>query len=244
MRPTVLDTPPEVEAIVCSLPARLRPERVEGWEGRFHLVLTGDAKPEWTVVIEDGTCTVREGLHGEPSCVLTMPAKTYVGVETGKKNPMVAFLKGRIKITNVGQMRRYDRAFYKLYDLPKAAASDASPPDEAGAASELWDASRLRESLGDDLDEQRVLLGEYLEQAEALVASIRRSEREGDDEARRRHAHTLKGSSAAVGAVQMVALMHAVEVGTLEDLAAVDQALVELRAELGRTLGLFVPQDG
>lgn len=129
-RPTVLDTPAEVEAIVRSLPARLRADRVEGWSGRFHLVLAGDDKPEWTVTIEESTCAVEQGLHGEPSCVLRMPAKTYVGVETGKKNPMVAFLKGRIKITNVGQMRRYDRAFYKLYELP----GDAAPaePDAAG----------------------------------------------------------------------------------------------------------------
>lgn len=132
-RPTVLDTPAEVEAIVRSLPARLRPERVEGWGGCFHLVLAGDDKPEWTVIIEGGACRVQEGLHGEPSCVLSMPAKTYVGVETGKKKPMVAFLKGHIKITNVGQMRRYDKAFYKLYELPKDAEAAASAP-EAGEA--------------------------------------------------------------------------------------------------------------
>lgn len=128
-RPTVLDTPAEVEAIVRSLPARLRPERVEDWQGRFHLVLTGDAKPEWTVTIANGRCEVVEGLHGEPSCVLTMPAKTYVGVETGKKNPMAAFLKGRVKFTNVGQLRRYDRAFYKLYDVPTAEAADGVEGD-------------------------------------------------------------------------------------------------------------------
>lgn len=134
-RPTVLDTPAEVEAIVRSLPARLRPEKVEGWGGTFHLVLAGDAKPEWTVTIEDGACRVEEGLHGEPACVLAMPAKTYVGVETGKKNPMVAFLKGRIKITNVGQMRRYDKAFWKLYDVPKEGDA-AVGPDDAAAPSE------------------------------------------------------------------------------------------------------------
>lgn len=133
-RPTVLDTPAEVEAIVRSLPARLRPERVEGWGGRFHLVLAGDDKPEWTVTIEDGACAVEEGLHGEPACVLSMPAKTYVAVETGKKNPMVAFLKGRIKITNVGQLRRYDRAFFKLYDVPKD--GEAAVEGEASAEAE------------------------------------------------------------------------------------------------------------
>lgn len=131
-RPTVHDTPAEVEAIVRSLPARLRLEKLEeGWSGIFHLVLAGDEKPEWTVTIEGGACRVEEGLHGEPSCVLSMPAKTYVDVETGKKNPMVAFLKGRIKISNVGQMRRYDKAFWKLYDVPKdgVASPEASEPD-------------------------------------------------------------------------------------------------------------------
>ncbi len=125
-RPTVLDTPADVESIVRSLPARLRPDRIEGWGGIFHLALRGADKPEWTVTIDDGACTVAEGLHGEPNCVLAMPAKTYVGVEMGKKNPMVAFLKGRIKITNMGQMRRYDKAFWKLYDTPKDAPEDAT----------------------------------------------------------------------------------------------------------------------
>lgn len=131
-RPTVHDTPAEVEAIVRSLPLRLRADKVEGYVGRFHLVLEGDDKPEWTVTIADGACQVEEGLHGEPSCVLAMPAKTYVGVETGAKNPMVAFLKGRIKITNVGQMRRYDKAFYKLYDVPKAAKEAAAAKASGG----------------------------------------------------------------------------------------------------------------
>lgn len=132
-RPTVHDTPAEVEAIVRSLPARLRPEKLDdGWGGRFHLVLAGDDKPEWTVTIEGHTCRVEEGLHGEPACVLSMPAKTYVDVETGKKNPMVAFLKGRIKISNVGQLRRYDRAFWKLYDVPKEEAASPEPSDPNG----------------------------------------------------------------------------------------------------------------
>jgi len=115
----VLDTPAEVEAIIRSLPGRLRLDRVEDWGGVFHFVLHNDEKPEWTIFIEDGTCRVQEGLLGDPACVVSMSAKTFIGIETGKKKPMIAFLKGRIRVTNVGQMRRYDRAFYKLFDLPE-----------------------------------------------------------------------------------------------------------------------------
>ncbi len=127
-RPTVLDTPAEMEAIFRSLPARLRPDKAEGWAGVFHFVLRGDEKPEWTVTVEDGVCRVDEGLHGEPSCTVSMPAKTFIGIETGKKNPMVAFLKGRIRVTNVGKMRRYDKAFFKLYDVPESESESEPEP--------------------------------------------------------------------------------------------------------------------
>jgi hypothetical protein len=124
------DTPAEVEAIFRSLPARLRPDRVEGYRGTFHFDIQGAAKPHWTVDIENQQCTVQEGLLGTPSCVVTMDEETFLKVETAQQRPIMAFVKGRIKITNVGQMRRYDRAFWHFHDVPKddeAAAADAEP---------------------------------------------------------------------------------------------------------------------
>lgn len=121
-RPTVHNTEAEVEAILRSLPGRLRPERLDGWGGIFHFVVVGADKPDWTVIVEDGTCRVDEGLHGEPACVVKMGEKTFLGIETGTKNPVFAFVKGKIRVTNVGAMRKYDRAFWKLYetkDLPE-----------------------------------------------------------------------------------------------------------------------------
>ena len=118
-RPTIENTPAEVEAIMRSLPARFRPDRAGDFAGSFHFDIEGAPKPQWTVIIEDGECRVEEGLVGEPACVVRMNEKTYVGIETGTKSPMIAFVKGRIKVTNVGHMRRYDRVFWKLYDVPK-----------------------------------------------------------------------------------------------------------------------------
>lgn len=123
------DTPAEVEAILRSLPARLRLDRVEGYRGTFHFDITTAAKPHWTVDIEDGACVVREGFFGTPTCVITMDEETFLKVETGRQNPIMAFVKGRIKVTNVGQMRRYDRAFYRFHDVPDAAEVDAGAGD-------------------------------------------------------------------------------------------------------------------
>lgn len=120
-RPTVDNTPQEVEAIFRSLPERLRPERTADWGGTFHFQIVGADKPDWTVIVETGVCRVQEGLEGDPACTVKMSEKTFLGIETGQKNPVFAFVKGKIKVTNVGQMRKYDRAFWKLYereDLP------------------------------------------------------------------------------------------------------------------------------
>ena len=117
-RPTIHNTPAETAAIFRSLPARFRPDRVAGWGGTFHFEIEGAQPGQWTVTIDGGEVEVIEGLSGEPSCVVRMNEKTWIGIETGKKSPMIAFVKGRIKVTNVGQMRKYDRAFFKLYDVP------------------------------------------------------------------------------------------------------------------------------
>jgi putative sterol carrier protein len=119
-RPTIENTPAEVEAILRSLPARFRPERAEGWGGVVHFAIPGAAKPSWTVVVADGKCRVAEGHEGEPDCVITLDEETFLAIETGQANPIAAFVAGKVKITSVGHMRRYDRAFYKLHDLSDA----------------------------------------------------------------------------------------------------------------------------
>lgn len=125
------DTPAEVPAIFHSLPARLRPERVEGFTGSYHFDIRGAAEPHWTVSIADGACVVTTGLVGDPVCTVTMDEETFLAIETNRQNPIFAFVKGRIKVTNVGHMRRYDRAFYRFYDVP---GDDEAPA--AGAPSE------------------------------------------------------------------------------------------------------------
>lgn len=112
------DTPHEVAAILRSLPQRFRPDRVKGWQGTFHWDVRGADQPTWTVRFSEAGCEVLEGHDGEPDCVITIGVKTFIGVETGQRNPVFAFAKGKIKVSNVGNMRRYDKAFFKFHDVP------------------------------------------------------------------------------------------------------------------------------
>jgi putative sterol carrier protein len=127
-RPTIADPPKDAEAIFRSLTARFRPERAD-FHGVFHFDIDGAAKPHWTITIDPGTCAVEEGLIGEATCTVRMSEKTFVGIETGQRNPLVQFVKGRVKITNVGALRRYDRAFHKLFDAPDDRYPEPPPAD-------------------------------------------------------------------------------------------------------------------
>jgi hypothetical protein len=119
-RPSMADTPAEVDAIFGSLPGRLRPDRVPDYKGVFHWTITGAAHEQWTVTLEAGECDVQQGHLGDPDCTITMSEKTFIGIETGTRNPVMAFVKGKIKVNNVGAMRRYDRAFFRFHDVPEA----------------------------------------------------------------------------------------------------------------------------
>jgi alkylation response protein AidB-like acyl-CoA dehydrogenase/putative sterol carrier protein len=103
--------PATVESLFGSLPSRHRSDRTEGWTTRFHYKIAGAASPEWTVSIDGTSCTVSQGLEGEADCLVEMDEETYLGVETGQLNPQVAFMMGKVKVSNIGEMMKYIKAF-------------------------------------------------------------------------------------------------------------------------------------
>ena len=127
IRPSMADTPAEVPAIFGSLPGRFRPDRVPDYKGVYHWTIEGAEQPAWTVILDCGQCSVQTGHSGEADCTVKMSEKTFIGIETAKRNPVMAFVKGKIKVNNVGAMRRYDRAFFRFHDVPAEATASAAP---------------------------------------------------------------------------------------------------------------------
>ena len=103
--------PPTAEALVNSLPNRFRPDKAENWSATFHLQLKGAGTPDWTVRVNDGACTVEEGMEGAPDCLVRMKADTYVAIETGRLNPQTAFMTGRVRVSDLAQMVKFGKAF-------------------------------------------------------------------------------------------------------------------------------------
>ncbi len=105
------DLPRTAADLLRSLPERFLPQKAADWNTCFHFQLKGDGGGNFTVKLANGKCVVKEGLDGDPECVLKAKAKTYFDIETGRLNPQVAFMTGRLKVSNVNAMLRFMQIF-------------------------------------------------------------------------------------------------------------------------------------
>ncbi len=106
--------PTTARDIVLSLPDRFKKEKAGDFEAVIHLMLEGEGGGEFTVRIEGGNCTVEEGMNGVPDCVIRAAAATYVDAETGKANPAMAVMMGKIKVSDIAVASRFIPLFERL----------------------------------------------------------------------------------------------------------------------------------
>ncbi len=108
------DMPQTAQEIVRSLPSRLEREKLNGYETVVHLQISGDNGGDFTVTVSAGECSVVEGLNGEAKCVVKTKDKTYADIEWGRANPQMAFMTGKIKISNLPEMMQFTKMFRRL----------------------------------------------------------------------------------------------------------------------------------
>lgn len=102
---------PTLAEVFESMPRRFRPEKAEGFSAVFHFDLAGDEPGQWTLRIADGACATEPGHAGDCDCLVQMDQATYLGVETGRLNPQVAFMSGKIKVSDIAKMMTLAQAF-------------------------------------------------------------------------------------------------------------------------------------
>ncbi len=84
--------------ILTGMPAAFIPANADGINADIQFHLTGNDGGDWVVTVQNGRCTVRQGTVPNPRVNLTADARDFVGVVTGKTNPMMAMMKGRLKV--------------------------------------------------------------------------------------------------------------------------------------------------
>lgn len=111
-----MSTPQTARDIIHSLPDRFKPETVDAdLDKTFHFKLSGDNGGEFTARVHDQTCEVQDGLHGEPDCVVQAKDSVYRDIELGEQNAQMAFMMGKIKISNIGAMLKFIESFERLH---------------------------------------------------------------------------------------------------------------------------------
>ena len=102
------------KSILQSLPDRLKKDKVNGQKLLFHFDLSGENGGQFSVQVGDRTCSVDQGLNGEPDCTVSTEASTYEDLELGRLSPEMAVMGGQIKISNLPAMMQFVKLFRKI----------------------------------------------------------------------------------------------------------------------------------
>ncbi len=101
--------------IVYTLPERFKSDKVDDHALHvFHLKLDGPTGGEFTVDVKDKNVIVQDGLVGTATCVVTAKATDYEDLELGRSNPQMAFMMGKIKVTNLGEVMKFITYFGRI----------------------------------------------------------------------------------------------------------------------------------
>jgi putative sterol carrier protein len=79
---------------------------------QYHL--TGEEGGDWIVRIQDGQCSVAEGVAENPNMTLTADAQDYKNVILGTTNAMQAFMQGKLKLSGDLAMAMKLPNFFKM----------------------------------------------------------------------------------------------------------------------------------
>jgi putative sterol carrier protein len=94
----VANPPSNIKDVFAALPTSFNASAAKGLKAVYQFNLTGDNGGKYTVAIDDGQLTVDDGAHVSPNITITIAASDYLDMMSGKLNPQMAFMSGKLKI--------------------------------------------------------------------------------------------------------------------------------------------------
>jgi putative sterol carrier protein len=88
----------DFNTLINSLPGMVDAEDIKDLNGRIQFNLTGQGGGEWGVVLDDGKVSVNQGVMTQPQLTVKTSTEIAEKLLSGKLNPMMAFMTGKIKI--------------------------------------------------------------------------------------------------------------------------------------------------
>jgi putative sterol carrier protein len=100
--------------ILQSLPHRFLPEKAGDWETVLHFDISGPEGGQFTAIVKKGQCSVERGLNGTAKCTVKVSDQTYKDVELGRTKAEVAFMTGKIRISDLAEMMQFTKMFRRF----------------------------------------------------------------------------------------------------------------------------------
>jgi putative sterol carrier protein len=92
------DAPSSCKQVFEQMPGRFKKEAAQGLTAVYQFDLSGDKGGKWQVLINNDKCEVKEGAHPSPNITISMAAQDYLDMVSGKLNPQMAFMSGKLRI--------------------------------------------------------------------------------------------------------------------------------------------------
>lgn len=103
-----------VEQLIRNHEKAFKPEAAEGVDAVIQYHLTGDEGGDWIISIQDGKCTVAEGVAENPKMTMTADAADFRDVLLGKANGMQYFMQGKLKLAGDLNLAMKLTSFFKM----------------------------------------------------------------------------------------------------------------------------------
>jgi putative sterol carrier protein len=92
-----------------SLPARVDRSKAAGLTASYLFDIDGSGK--WTVNVDDGRVTVREG-EEDADCTITSSEETFMKIVRGEQNPTAAYMSGKLRVSgDMGTAMKLQKLF-------------------------------------------------------------------------------------------------------------------------------------
>ena len=88
-----------IQDVLRSLPGKLDTKAAEDLNAVYQFDLQGDQGGQYHLLVQNGTCVVKDGVHTDPHVTLSMTGEDCIKVLNGQLSGMAMAMSGRLQVT-------------------------------------------------------------------------------------------------------------------------------------------------